>query len=84
MPQFTKDELLLLEEQSLENMLVFYEAEMKRIAEGERASSLLGGPMIRRLLELGLLERGWGGKNWRIMMSRKGRELYGLPPHARE
>ncbi len=69
----------LLDKRSTENMLVYYEEELRRIAGGERPASLLGRPLIRRLLKLGILERDWGGRKWKVTLSRKGRERYGLP-----
>jgi len=78
MPRFTKDELHFLEEQSIANMLFFYEEEMRRIAEGERPSSFLTKPLIRRFTDSGILERNWGRKNCKVTLSKKGREWYNI------
>ena len=77
MPRFTQEELNLLDKRSTENMLVYYEEELRRIAGGERPASLLGRPLIQRLMKLGILERDWG-KGKKLTLSRKGRERYGL------
>ena len=79
LPRFTKDELHLLETQSIENMLDYYEKEMRRIAGGENPSTLLSKPMIKRFITLGILERDYGKRKCRITLSQKGRERYGLP-----
>ncbi len=76
---FTEEEKTILETQSTENMLAFYEPEMRLIAEGEGTSGLINKKMVKRFLESGILEhtKGHGGR--RIKLSRKGRKLYGLP-----
>jgi len=79
-PRFTQNELSLLDKRSTDNMLVFYEEELRRIARGERPQPLLTNSLISRFLNLGILECDWGGKKWKVTLSRKGRELYGLPP----
>ena len=81
--RFTKAELMRLDSQSTENMLDFYEQEMRRIAEGENPSSLLTRPLINKFVRLGLLEHTMDGKNRSRTLSRKGREWYGLPPRKR-
>lgn len=79
LPLFTKDEMHLLETQSIENMLDYYEEELRRIAGGENPSSLLSKTMIKRFITLGILERDFGKRKCRITLSRKGRKRYGLP-----
>ena len=61
-------------------MLAYYEEEMLRIDGGERPQSLIARSMLNRFVDLGILERGLEGKKWRVTLSRKGREWYGLPP----
>ena len=63
-------------------MLAFYEEEMLRIDGGERPQPLLTRPTLNRFIKLGILERGLKGKRWRVTLSRKGREWYGLPPRS--
>ena len=79
MPKFTQDEMNLLDKRSTDNMLVYYEEELRRIAGGERPASLLSRPLINRFLNLGVLDRDWGGRKWKVTLSQKGRERYGLP-----
>ena len=79
MPKFTQDEINLLDKRSTDNMLIYYEEELRRIAGGERPASLLGRPLITRFINLGILDRDWGGKRWKVTLSRKGRERYGFP-----
>ena len=78
LPRFTQDEMNLLETQSIENMLDYYEEEMRRIAGGANPSSFLSKPLVKRFINLGILERDFGGRKCKVILSRKGRELYGL------
>ncbi len=77
-PRFTQKELKRLDQQSTENMLCFYEEELRRAAKGERLTSFIGKPLIKRFIALGILERVWDKKRRRIILSQKGRELYNL------
>lgn len=76
---FTQEELRVLEEQSDENMLFFYEDEMRHTLREGSPSSFLSKSLIDRFIEVGILERRWGRKTWKLMLSRKGRMWYGLP-----
>jgi len=80
MPRFTQYEMRRLEEQSNENMLIFYEEEMIMIANGAKASNFIAKPLISRLVKRGFLVRGKEKGKRKIKLSRKGRERYGLPP----
>ncbi len=77
-PRFTQKELKRLDRQSTENMLCFYEEELRRVAKGERLSSFVSKSLVKRFIDLGILERSWEKKRWRIILSQKGRELYSL------
>ena len=77
-PRFTQKELKRLDRQSTENMLLFYEEELRRVAKGERLSSFMSKPLIKRFIDLGILERVWDKKRRRIILSQKGREWYNL------
>ena len=77
--RFTTEELRRFDEQSTENMLIFYADEMLLIDGGAIASKLLTRPLVNRFVESGILELGHNNKGWRIMLSRKGRDFYGLP-----
>ena len=83
MPLFTPDEMKKLDEQSNENMLVFYEKEMRLVSEGLSPSSFLTKPLIKRFVELGILERSWKldeqrEEYRRVTLSQKGKEWYNL------
>jgi len=78
--RFTQKELRFLDKKSTENMLTFYEEEMKRIAEGESPSHLLTKPLIDKFVKFGFLVHSTEGKRRGKTLSRKGREFYGLPP----
>jgi len=76
---FTKEEMKKLEKQSIENMLVYYEEEMRLVvSEDLSPSSFLTKPLIRRLTDSGILERKWGRKNCKVTLSKKGREWYNI------
>ena len=77
-PRFTQKELKRLDRQSTENMLRFYEEELRRVAKGERLSSFMSKSLVKRLIALGILERVWDKKRRRIILSQKGRERYNL------
>ncbi len=77
-PRFTKEEMKKLEKQSIENMLIFYEEEIRSIAEGSSPSKFLTRPLIKRLTAVGILERNWGRKACKTTLSKKGREWYEL------
>jgi hypothetical protein len=77
-PRFTSKELKRLDQQSTENMLCFYEEELRRAANGEQLTSFIGKPLIKRFIDLGILERVWDKKRRRIILSQKGREWYNL------
>ncbi len=79
-PQFTHEELQLLDEQSIENMLIFYEKEMLQIARGETASNIITRSIISRFINKGFLKIGNYKGKMKIILSRKGRERYGLLP----
>lgn len=81
--RFTKAELMRLDRQSTENMLVFYEEEMRSIADGENPSYLLSKPIINKFVKMGILVHSMDGKKRRRTLSRKAREFYGLPPRKR-
>lgn len=81
--RFTKAELKLLDQRSTDNMLAFYENEMKRIAQGDNPSSLLTKPIINKFVKLGLLVHSMDGKKRRRTLSASAREWYGLPPRKR-
>jgi len=73
---FTQDELSQLDKRSIENMLIFYEEEMRHVAGGEGPSTFLTKPLIKRFVALGLLERNWGNQNRKVTLSQKGRDWY--------
>jgi len=77
-PRFTSKELKRLDRQSTENMLRFYEEELRRVAKGERLSSFMSKSLVKRLIALGILERVWDKKRRRIILSQKRREWYNL------
>ena len=80
--RFTEKENTLLDNKSMENMLIFYEPELRLIAEGGKANSLINKKMVKRFLKSGILERNMGDRSdgrRRIKLSRKARKLYGLP-----
>ncbi len=77
--RFTEKEKTWLDRKSMENMLIFYEPEMKLVAEGADVNGLINQKMVKRFLKSGILERYWGDGRRRIKLSRKGRKLYGLP-----
>ena len=83
MGKFTQDELRLLDQRSTENMLDFYETEMKRIVQGENPSSLLTKPIINKFVKLGILVHTMDGKKRRRTLSASAREWYDLPPRRR-
>ena len=83
MGRFTPDELRRLDNQSTENMLDFYEEEMRRIADGDNPSSLLSKPIINKFVKMGLLVHVMDGKRRRRTLSAGAREWYGLPPRKR-
>jgi len=77
--RFTKEELRILDDKSTENMLIYYEKEMRLINEGATASELITRPLIHRFVEIGFLELGRECGRCKTMLSRKGRVIYGLP-----
>ncbi len=79
LPRFTPKELQRFEEQSIENMLIYYGEEMQNMARDDSPSSFLSRSLITRFLDLGILERNWGKKTCKLTLTRKGRDLYGLP-----
>ena len=79
LPRFTPKELQTFARQSDENMLSYYGEEMRNMSSGEGPSSFLSRSLITRFLDLGILERNWGKKKWKLTLTRKGRERYGLP-----
>ena len=79
MSRFTLEELRHFDEQSIENMLLYYADEMLLIDGGAIASKLLTRPLVNRFVKKGILEIGYHDISWRIRLSRKGRDFYGLP-----
>ena len=77
--RLTEKEKTLLDNKSTENMILFYEPELRLIAKGENAKGLINKKMVKRFLKSGILERNMGDGRRRIKLSRKGRKLYGLP-----
>ena len=77
--RLTEKEKTLLDNKSTENMILFYEPELRLIAEGENAKGLINKKMVKRFLKSGILEHNRGDGRRRIKLSRKGRKLYGLP-----
>lgn len=77
---WTDKELEEFERISTENMIIHYADELREIAKGIPAHSLLGRPLINRLIQMNILEnytrpsRGRG-----LTLSNKGRALIGLP-----
>jgi len=78
MPRFTPEELRAFERQNIENMIGFYAPEMKRIAGGEKPNNVIGKPLIKRFLKLGILVENSQRGGRRTTLSAKGRELYNL------
>ena len=72
------EELREFDKQSTENMLIYYEEELRRVAMGESPKQFLPDPLILRLIAYGILGRDWGRKGRKITLTRKGREFYGL------
>ena len=62
----------LFEKTSNENLVLFYREEIKRIDEGVNATKLLSVRVTRRLLDLGILVRGWQNT---IILGDKGKIL---------
>ena len=77
--RFTEKEKILLDRKSMENMILFYEPEMRLLGEGEDVSGLINKKMVKRFLKSGILEHNKRDGRRRINLSRKGRKLYGLP-----
>ncbi len=77
--RFTEKEITLLDNRGMENMLIFYEPELRLIAEGENAKGLINKKMVKRFLKSGILEHNKRDGRRRIKLSRKARKLYGLP-----
>lgn len=76
--RFTLEELRDFDKQSTENMMVYYEKEMRLINEGKMASKLMTRPLINRFVESGILELGRQARGTRILLSRRAKEFYGL------
>ena len=72
LPNFSIRRYLILEKASDENLILFYHEEIKRIDEGENATKLLSVRVTRRLLDLGILVRGWQNT---IILGKKGRYI---------
>ena len=77
--RLTEEEKTRLDRKSMENMLIFYEPEMRLVAEGEDAKGLINKKMVKRFIKSEILEHSMGYGGRRIKLSRKGRKLYGLP-----
>ena len=65
MVRFTPEEIQRFEEKSIENMLIYYEDEMRRVAEGESPTIHLTTPLIRRIIDMGILVNTKEGKRRR-------------------
>lgn len=76
--KFTPVQLVLLDRRSTENMLEFYEEEMRRVAEGENPLSFMTRPLIKRFVDLGIFELATVNSKRKIILSQKGRERYNL------
>jgi len=61
-----------LEKASDENLILFYREEIKRVDEGENATDLFSVRVRRRLLDLGILARGWQNA---LILGEKGKIL---------
>ncbi len=77
--RLTEEEKTRLDRKSMENMLIFYEPEMRLVAEGADVNGLVSKKMVKLFLKSGILERNGRDGRRRIKLSRKGRKLYGLP-----
>lgn len=67
-----KTEAELFEKASDENLILFYNDEIKKIDEGEKAKDLLSLRVIKRLLGLGILVRSWQNE---LILGEKGRYI---------
>ena len=77
---WTEEEIEDLELRNIDNMLYFYAEELKQIANGAPAHSVIGRPLINRLKLLGIFEvNNSRGQRRRVTLSRKGRMILGLP-----
>lgn len=76
----TKMEEIQLERRSTENMLIFYEREMHLIEGGAKASLLLSKSLVRNFMDIGVLDYSSRLGARRVILTKKGRELYGLNP----
>ena len=67
----------VLELKSNENLVMFFERELRAVDEGRKATELLNGSIIRNLVRFGILEsakwRGCGSKY--LVLTDKGRDL---------
>lgn len=67
-----KTDAELFEKTSDENLILFYNDEIKRIDEGEKAKDLLSIRVTKRFLDLGILVRSWQNK---LILGEKGRYI---------